>query len=695
MAAIGHKFVQQATRQTEVSTSFVTQVTLSNADITNTADYLVFCHAHVGGDNENRIFQFQLAQAGTAIGDSLVAWEPVIATTTTQGFLPYDFFTVLRNIDGTKDIQFQMRTVDAGFTAIADGIVLGIIRLDADLTEDTGSQGDWVFNENTTTTVLDTTWKSFATDIVTSAAEDWLVMANVRVDIENTLVSFRARMNRDDVDLTPDFFQEGEDAAAEIRNYMMARVYTLTVGAHTFTLQAGDDGDPTAGRGAQPFNQHVRSAIFALRMDAFDVTASAFDDDLELALPDSLASPGAEVFSASVTPAPASDFLMVGWGKSRFLFQHDAFFFREGAATYLPTDDNLITVQSEYDQSDSQPVTAIAVPDTTIMTNAAHTITLRTYSPGASGNKIFQASMALISMELATAIGPIVLTPDALAVPVSLPTPTLSFGTKTLTPDALAVPVSLPEPTVSLGTKTLTPDALPVPISLPNPTVSLALTLTPDALAVPIVLPNITVAVGGVLTLLPDPVVVTIAIPDPTVAFATLTLTPDALAVPIVLPTPTVVLVKTLTPDALAVPIVLPTPTAALGDLTLTPDPVVVTILLSDVVVEAGVNYVFSGEDITEIDVSKYRSGVLFRYAAVLAAGALGQSGRSRFFNITDSVAVSGSEVTYTSATTDLPTLFLSSTFSLSGTKQYRPQHKADNPTETCVWHASKLGVVS
>ena len=126
----------------------------------------------------------------------------------------------------------------------------------------------------------------------------------------------------------------------------------------------------------------------------------------------------------------------------------------------------------------------------------------------------------------------------------------------------------------------LTPDPVAIPIVIPTPTLAVDRLVTPDPVVVPIVIPTPTVVID--IDLAPDPVAVPLVIPTPTLTF---TLTPDPVAVPIVIPTPTLTLGIGLTPDPVAIPVVVPTPTLTMG---LTPDPVVVPVVIPDPVVSVG-----------------------------------------------------------------------------------------------------------
>ncbi len=124
--------------------------------------------------------------------------------------------------------------------------------------------------------------------------------------------------------------------------------------------------------------------------------------------------------------------------------------------------------------------------------------------------------------------------------------------------------------------QTVTPDAVALPLVAPSPTVLTPLTVTPDAATLPLVAPSVTTATP--LTVTPDAATLPLAAPNPTIALA-LTITPDAVTLPLVAPAPTVLTPLTVTPDAATLPLVVPNPTVS-ADLTVTPDAAVLTLVV-------------------------------------------------------------------------------------------------------------------
>src|SRR3972149_9212139 len=118
MAAIGHAVTTETAAQSTASQTFTTVAQIAAGQVVAGATYLVLCHAHVGGNNVNRQFEFRLTHLGVEFPESMARWEPVSGTS--ERMHPYDYMTVWRNVPA-EPIEFQIRTGDAGVTANAGG----------------------------------------------------------------------------------------------------------------------------------------------------------------------------------------------------------------------------------------------------------------------------------------------------------------------------------------------------------------------------------------------------------------------------------------------------------------------------------------------------------------------------------------------------------------------------------------------
>lgn len=72
-----------------------------------------------------------------------------------------------------------------------------------------------------------------------------------------------------------------------------------------------------------------------------------------------------------------------------------------------------------------------------------------------------------------------ILTPDPVDLALSIPAPSLSFGTKTLTPDPVDLTLSAPAPSLAFGSKILTPDPVTLDLSVPAATLDIFTGLVP------------------------------------------------------------------------------------------------------------------------------------------------------------------------------------------------------------------------
>jgi len=165
---------------------------------------------------------------------------------------------------GAEDIHFQMITSFATAAAMTDTTQIFYMRLDADLVD--GTDYKFAEDDDMGAPVAHTgTPANFASITFTPAvgAEDWLIIGNSLHEIQSTTKQGLYRINYDaGTDDAPECSLEGKQAGNNIAQALI-RTYTLTAAAHTFTMQGYD-----SALGA-PQNDHLRTAIFALRLNAF------------------------------------------------------------------------------------------------------------------------------------------------------------------------------------------------------------------------------------------------------------------------------------------------------------------------------------------------------------------------------------------------------------------------------------------
>jgi hypothetical protein len=156
--------------------------------------------------------------------------------------------------------------------------------------------------------------------------------------------------------------------------------------------------------------------------------------------------------------------------------------------------------------------------------------------------------------------GTITLTPSALALPISLPSPVVTRD-QAISPAAQSIPLALLDPVIAHALA-LAPAAVSLGLDLPAPAVAHDLELSPAAQAIPLDLPA--PALSAAMGLAPSPLALGLEAPAPAVS-SELSLAPAATAIPIALPAPGVSRTLTLAPAAAAVPFVLPDPAVYVG----------------------------------------------------------------------------------------------------------------------------------
>lgn len=177
---------------------------------------------------------------------------------------------------------------------------------------------------------------------------------------------------------------------------------------------------------------------------------------------------------------------------------------------------------------------------------------------------------------------------------------------------------------------------------------------------------------GSPQTATPSPVTIPILVPDPELGIY-----PDPVTVPIVIPVPSVSGGAVKFPEPVTIPIVIPSPTLSAGAVTLAPDPVTVPVVIPiPAVTGTGVSEQFDSWGVITrlLDASQYALGTVFFLETGILTSAAETPVKARLFNVTDGVAVPGSEVTSTSTTYEV---VRSSTFDLlalygAGQKEYR-----------------------
>lgn len=175
-------------------------------------------------------------------------------------------FTHLERITLTSgnDFYLGLSTQTSSNTARVGNWSFLAIKLD-DLTENT----DFFFNENTTAEAPGTTYKSYASVTLPSGGgDDWLILGSARIDVTSSLsTQFRVRFSLGGTGRMEQS-HEGEDSD---------EFYGLGLIAYLASAGASDVCAIQCENATSNTHEHVRSAIFALRMEAFTDHAGVLD----------------------------------------------------------------------------------------------------------------------------------------------------------------------------------------------------------------------------------------------------------------------------------------------------------------------------------------------------------------------------------------------------------------------------------
>lgn len=305
MVAITFHHAVETTAQTSTSTTYENKGQTITLDA-GTSTYIIFCSAQIWSDNGDALsVNARVLIDGTEAAGSEVVAEPRQSDPSETYFYMQKHTT---SAGDTEVVQFQMKTTSPD-TMTADSIVLFAMKLD-DL-----KASDWAFTEDDDTgglTAHTTTLADFASITFTpqKVNDDWLIIGNGSVDCNDVATSFEELINFDSgTEVVPRLLHEPEDPD-ELLSWVLQRVFTLSAASHTFKIQSRDDTGPT--------NDHIRSAIFALRLNAFSqysfdwnatefvMGGTVYEEMNDLAFTPRVASQNWVVFAGIVFDVPAS-----------------------------------------------------------------------------------------------------------------------------------------------------------------------------------------------------------------------------------------------------------------------------------------------------------------------------------------------------------------------------------------------------
>lgn len=394
MSAIDHFSSVVTSPVSDTAASYKdTGAALTSGNFTAGKKYLILATGQVKNTNVNRSVYIKAVHGSTDFASSEQRLE-------TQGMWCQYFWWTVWTAVSTEGVKLQMQSEGAD-QADVDQLVLVGINLSDDLTENT----DWVFNENTTSTTLSTSWSTSNNASITftpSASGDWLVLTRSRFDIVSGTLQYETRINRDsDTETTPNASSEGEDAS-DFLIHSLFRRYTLT-GSTEYTFKEESRLDATGTTEAR-----THSGIFALDLSAFkNVVSSYTDSDLDINQTTDFAH---EILTQSFTPTTTSDVLVLFAGGFKSGSDNDITLKQRlqvdnSDSPASQTSDAYLRF-SNWDVSDVGPVVDMTVIN---LDTTEHDIDIdASVAATASGRGYDWRSFAAFTMELsaAAAIGP-------------------------------------------------------------------------------------------------------------------------------------------------------------------------------------------------------------------------------------------------------------------------------------------------
>ncbi len=253
-------YAEETTQQDSTSTSFVTELTIPAASITDNAKYILIASAAIRSDDPTGVQGFRIAEGSTEIVGTESRFELTTSTLADQSYGP-----MILEYDAPAtavDINYQQQAVAATEVG-SDSIVMMMIRADtADFAEGTdwqcATQDNFPTGLSHSTTFVTRASITFTPD---NANDDWLVIAHSIIEVDSVSINFETRIELDASFDYPEISTEGEDLTEE-RLHGLMRVWTLDATEHTFNVQTRDDSSAV--------NEHLFSSICAIRLNVFE-----------------------------------------------------------------------------------------------------------------------------------------------------------------------------------------------------------------------------------------------------------------------------------------------------------------------------------------------------------------------------------------------------------------------------------------
>ncbi len=254
----------------------ISDATIGDALFTSGDTYLLFITAQLNGTAINERYSLKVQHGSTDFAESEVINDPAV---TALHYFNYTWFTTWEAVtsEGIK-LQFKNHT-ESTETVSADFISLFAMNLSNDLTKDT----DWHFDENSSTSTLNSTYGDPTDSAITftpsTSDQTWLVMSYNRIDIRATNNNVLAALDRagEASSTLPEVSQEGENTLDEFLVMPLIRPFNLGASENVFrAVGRNDSGSPSGWR--------VHNAVFALNLDKFSDQTAIYSEDSNGAL---------------------------------------------------------------------------------------------------------------------------------------------------------------------------------------------------------------------------------------------------------------------------------------------------------------------------------------------------------------------------------------------------------------------------
>jgi hypothetical protein len=378
-ASITPAYTSVTTNQS-IGTGGITDIpgaSISSGNFTAGEKYLIITGAHVANDSADGNINTRTTHGTTDFTESIAVHESPSAGLRRGQYAFMDLWTAVSG----EGIKMRYSRGPAGTNALADQIYLISIPL-AQLTD--GS--DYKYGENTTTTAVDTSWSGHASITFTpaNAGDTWLVIGMLRmIHGGATTTSSMGRLARsgEASSSTPDGrIEHASDTTHQ--TMVFSRCYTLGNASNTFTIEASES--------ASSSHSHEWSAVFALRLNAFDSWACSYTDGNTAVGTGAF---GSQLQTATITPSATGDV----WFGATFGFDVEAgtrlltFRTQIDDADFPATQtSDAYTKRMARDDGDVAPYMMQGI---TSLSNAAHTIDLDAHADSNGGGTLFSQAV--------------------------------------------------------------------------------------------------------------------------------------------------------------------------------------------------------------------------------------------------------------------------------------------------------------